>query len=375
MNFFERTSTSRQGVIWGCMGLLISMPAVAEESVSPITTEISYAGESVKNFSGGLKQGTVNHASGMLDVTVDTGALGWWDNGTIFIESLVDQGNDPSATHIGDFQTASNIADGNRTRLQQLWIEQRFMDDRFSVLLGSHDLNSEFDVSEYGGLFTNSSFGIGPEISANVPTSLFPQASLATRVAFQFDENISFRMAGYDGDPATRQLKSAEGYMYIAEGAWVSDETAYKFGLWRHSKAAVSGGKQGLSGGYLVIDQPFASWAGGSMGGFLQFGVTQASKALEAKNYIGAGVHANGIFSGREDDEFGLALARASFSKDYLSRNVGFKKNETAIEITYKLQVTDWLSVQPSYQYIVNPSGDPALSNASVGLLRAEIAI
>ncbi|PIY55626.1 MAG: hypothetical protein CO186_00785 [Zetaproteobacteria bacterium CG_4_9_14_3_um_filter_49_83] len=111
------------------------------------------------------------------------------------------------------------------------------------------------------------------------------------------------------------------------------------------------------------------------MGGFLQFGVTQASKALEAKNYIGAGVHANGIFSGREDDEFGLALARASFSKDYLSRNVGFKKNETAIEITYKLQVTDWLSVQPSYQYIVNPSGDPALSNASVGLLRAEIAI
>jgi len=211
------------------MGLLISMPAVAEESVSPITTEISYAGESVKNFSGGLKQGTVNHASGMLDVTVDTGALGWWDNGTIFIESLVDQGNDPSATHIGDFQTASNIADGNRTRLQQLWIEQRFMDDRFSVLLGSHDLNSEFDVSEYGGLFTNSSFGIGPEISANVPTSLFPQASLATRVAFQFDENISFRMAGYDGDPATRQLKSAEGYMYIAEGAWVSDLKFHRF--------------------------------------------------------------------------------------------------------------------------------------------------
>ena len=364
-----------RSVVLACFSLVFSMSATAEESGSPITTEISYIGESVKNFSGGVRQGTVNLASGMLDVTVDSAGIGWWDNGTIFIESLVDQGNDPSAVNIGDFQTASNIADMNRTRLQQVWIEQRFMDDRFAILLGTHDLNSEFDVSEYGALFTNSSFGIGPEISANMPTSLFPEAGLAARAAFQVDENISFRVAGYDGDPATRQLKGVEGYLYIAEGAWASGETAYKFGLWRHTKAAVSGGKKGLNGGYLVIDQPFTSWNGGALGGFLQYGVTQASKALEAKSYIGAGIHANGVFSGREDDEFGLAFARANFSKDYETRNPGFKKSETAIEVTYKLQVTDWLSIQPSYQYIVNPSGDPALSNASVGLLRAEIAL
>ncbi|OIQ00823.1 MAG: hypothetical protein AUK35_01200 [Zetaproteobacteria bacterium CG2_30_46_52] len=66
-------------------------------------------------------------------------------------------------------------------RLQQFWYQHR-LNETTSVLFGWHDLNAEFYVSDYAALFLNSSFGIGPEISGNVPTSLFPEAGLSARL-------------------------------------------------------------------------------------------------------------------------------------------------------------------------------------------------
>jgi len=349
-------------------------PALAEERSDAITAELSYIAESVHNFSGGLQKGTKNEAAGTLGVTVDFEKAGLWQGASAYVEFIVNHGRDPSGLLIGDFQTASNIADGNRTRLQQIWIEQNIMDGAVAILIGTHDMNSEFDVSEYGGLFTNSSFGIGPEISGNVATSLWPEAGLAARAAFHYNDQISFSAAAYDGDPATRGLHAAEGYLYIGEAAYHHAGAAYKLGVWRHTKAPVQGGGQGLNGGYIVIDQPLLDWDGGSMGAFLQYGFAQRS-AENIKNYIGAGLHMAGLIPGRADDEAGIAMARADFSSNYRTLNPGFKKAETAIEITYRAQLTEWLAIQPAFQYIISPSGDPLLRNAKVILMRAELSL
>ncbi|ATX78506.1 porin [Mariprofundus aestuarium] len=349
-------------------------PALAEDGGSAITAEFSYIAESVRNFSGGLQKGVKNEAAGTLAATIDLEKAIGWSGATAYGEFIVNHGTDPSGLLIGDFQTASNIADGNRTRLQQAWVEQRLMDDAITILVGTHDLNSEFDVSEYGGLFTNSSFGIGPEISGNVATSLWPEAGLAARVALQLNDQLSFRIAGYDGDPATRGLSAAEGYLYIAEAAYASEDAAYKLGVWRHSKAPVQGGGTGLTGGYIVVDQPLMAWDGGALGVFFQYGLAQRS-AENIKNYLGGGLHVSGLIPGRGDDEAGVAVARADFSSNYRTLNAGFKKAETVFELTYRAQLFDWLALQPAFQYILSPSGDPALANAKVGILRAEVSL
>jgi len=349
--------------------------ALAEERPGAITTELSYIAESVHNFSGGLKKGTKNEAKGSLGATIDFEKAGLWAGATAYVEFIIDHGTDPSGALIGDFQTVSNIADGNRTRLQQAWFEQRLLDGSIAVLIGTHDLNAEFDVTEYGSLFTNSSFGIGPEITGNAAASIFPEAGLAARIALHANDQLSFSAAAYDGDPLTRALHAAEGYLYIAEAACSSENgAAYKLGLWRHTKAPVQGGGQGLSGAYIVIDQPLWGWEGGSMGAFLQYGLAQRS-AENIKNYIGAGLQISGLIPGRADDESGVAFARADFSSNYRSLNPGFKKAETVIELTYRAPLTDWLAIQPAFQYIMSPSGDPALHNARVGLLRVELSI
>ncbi len=348
-------------------------PALAEEVSPAVAAELSYIVEAVRNHGGGgLRKGMRYEAAGTMGVTIDTEKLGWWAGGTAYVEFIVNHGSAPSAALVGDFQGVSNIADGNRTRLQQVWFEQSMMDGALSVLLGTHDLNSEFDVTEYGGLFTNSSFGMGAEFGGNAAASAWPEAGLGARVAIQIGESVSLRVGGYDGDPATRGLSgSTEGYLYVAEAAYSNEAAAYKLGVWSHTKAPTQAGGQGLSGAYLIVDQPLWDWDDGSLAAFLQLGYAQR-KAENIKNYVGAGLHVSGLIPGRGSDEAGVAMARADFSDTYLLANPGFKKNETVFEITYRAQLTDWLAIQPAFQYVMSPSGDPALKNAKLGLIRLE---
>ena len=43
---------------------------------------------------------------------------------------------------------------------------------------------------------------------------------------------------------------------------------------------------------------------------------------------------------------------------------------EIDIEFTYRAVLTAWLSLQPDFQYVINPGGDPTLDDAFVIGLR-----
>ncbi len=345
--------------------LLWQNSALAEE---PVVVEASYIGEYVENLSGGVKQDSLTHGTADLTVTVDTEAAGMWSGGTLFAEVLYNHDDDPSA-FIGDAQAASNIADGKRSRLQQLWFDQAF-GDNVSFLVGTHDLNSEFDASEYGSLFLNSSFGIGPEISGNVGTSLWPEAGMATRLSVHGEQGY-FNIAVYDGDPSTRKVdKKAEGLMYIGEAAWLNGDAAYKAGAWLHSANKVAPNGKVYSndyGAYAVVDQPLSE----DVGMFLQIGYADG-KRNDISKYVGAGIVATGLIPGRDDDTLGLAVAYAGFSSSYSKLN-GLTKSETAIELTYDIVINDWINIHPAYQRIQNPGGDPTLAAANVVMLRIDV--
>ncbi|MFO5243995.1 carbohydrate porin, partial [Salmonella enterica subsp. enterica serovar 1,4,[5],12:i:-] len=72
-------------------------------------------------------------------------------------------------------------------------------------------------------------------------------------------------------------------------------------------------------------------------------------------------------FRSRPDDEAGVALATAVFGDRYRrSLGPGAEAAETALELTYSAKLTDWLTVQPDLQWVLDPSGDPALRDAWV---------
>lgn len=333
-----------------------------------------YTGEVVETFAGGAlnKSGTIYHDNLDLTLNIDTGKAGLWNGGTLWLYALQNHGRDPSAAMIGDLQTASNIAvPHDQFRLFEAWYNQDFGEGAVSLLAGLHNLNSEFYVSDYGSLFLNSSFGIGPELSANVPSSIFPKAGLGVRLRVKPSDASYLQAAIYDGDPATLELHSAEGYLDIAEAGYSIDGSNYKLGCWRHSADKIRSDSATIYssdyGFYGVVDQElvkFGTSTSSSLGLFVQLGWVPSDRN-DVTGYFGTGLHLHGPFPGRGEDDVGLAMARATTHKDA----------ETALELTYRFVANDWLALRPDFQWIFNPGGDKSMPTAKVGMLRFEVAL
>ena len=341
------------------------------------TIEAVYTGEFAKNFTAnpvtanGLKK-TVYQSDTDLTLTVDTEKAGMWSGGTFFVYGLGNSGGNPT-DYTGDLQGYSNIEAPNQWIVHEAWYQQEFAGGMFSILAGLHDMNSEFYVTDYGSLFLNSSFGIGPDLTGNVPAYIFPKAALGVRVKINPSENFYVQAAMYDGDSATRTFKSVEGKLWVAETGLSSDSGTYKLGYWQHTANKTFGGQTFSNdyGLYGVIDQELVKLDGdGVIGAFLQYGYTPKSRN-EIYTYIGGGLHMHGIVPTRAEDDLGIAVARADF---HAAPNAG-KVSETAVELTYRLVATPWFAVQPSFQWVQNPGGDSAAPVVKAGLLRFEITL
>ncbi len=338
-----------------------------------LTVEASYVGEFVRNINAiNGRKDTIYQDN--LDITLefDTEAAGLWQGGLFHVDALRNHGSDPTAVLLGDLQTASNIEAPDQFILYEAWFEQRI--GMFSVLLGLHDLNSEFYVSDYAGLFLNSSFGIGPEITVNAPVSIFPKPGPGIRLRVEQEGLGYVAIARYDGDPALRQVKRSHGKMEIGEiGFTAVDGFIGKLGYWRHTAAKTFNGKnfpKGTWGAYVIGDLRMFSWDDGSAGLFLQYGRAQADRN-DVSGYLGIGLHLQGVIPGRASDELGIAMARATLSGQ--STSVPAPDAETTIELTWRAELMDGIAVQPSFQWIRHPGGDRNASGIRVGLLRFEI--
>ncbi|MHC4544146.1 MAG: carbohydrate porin, partial [Planctomycetota bacterium] len=73
----------------------------------------------------------------------------------------------------------------------------------------------------------------------------------------------------------------------------------------------------------------------------------------EIDRYFGIGLSYVGLLPGRDEDITGIGLAQALWS----DRMDGFTR-ESAIELFYKAQLTEFMSIQPDIQYIANPGGE-----------------
>lgn len=352
-----------------------------------ITAEATLTTDFLYNTRGGVREkGTI---LGNMDLTfkLDTAKAGWWQNGTFLLYFLGNYGSNPPMTGIvGDVQTSSNIEAGHAAKLYEAWYEQKFINDRLSILGGLHDFNSEFDVLEYACLFINSSFGISPDIS-QVGPSIFSTTSLGARLKVQPSETSYLLAALYDGvpgDPAnpsrTAIILREEDRVFFAVEAGLSagqpgGKEYFKLGAgaWLHTAEVENfdGKKNDENHGFYFIAEKtlFAENADGQgLGGFVQFGWADDERN-QIERYWGAGLNYTGLIPGRDKDSTGLAVASARNGDTFME----YKKNvdlepldhtETAIELTYRAELRPWLFIQPDFQYIINPGMDQSLKNA-----------
>ncbi|MDQ6976529.1 MAG: carbohydrate porin [Ghiorsea sp.] len=335
-----------------------------------------YTGEFAKNFtanpvSANNQKKTVYHTNTDLTLTVDTEKAGAWKGGTFFIYGLGNTGAAPS-DYTGDLQGYSNIEAPNKWLIYEAWYEQTFGSD-LSILAGLHDMNSEFYVSDYASLFLNSSFGIGPDLTGNVPASIFPKAALGIRVKFNPTEQTYIQAAFYDGDSSTRTFKKDEGKLWIIEAGIHEDTRAYEIGCWQYTAKKTFSNQTSANdyGLYAIAEQDLVKLAEDKIiSGFVQLGYAPESRN-EIYNYMGAGLHMHGLVPNHVEDDIGLAIAQAKFHAASNAEKVA----ETAIELTYRLVVTPLIAIQPSMQWIQHAGGDSTAPLVKAGLLRFEVSL
>jgi len=180
------------------------------------------------DMSGGLRRGATYLANFNLQLTVDAQRLVGWPGVTFFVYGLGIYGGRPS-TFVGDAQGVSNIEAPVGWRLEEAWLQQNLFGNRFSVLFGRYDLNSEFYRLQSASLFLNSSFGIGPEFSQSglEGPSIFPYTSVGARFAIKPVEEIVLRTAVLDGVPVDRSdgtkqiFAEGDGLLVVTEAAYL----------------------------------------------------------------------------------------------------------------------------------------------------------
>lgn len=367
-----------------------------------VSTELLYTIEYWDNVQGGNQED--NTYLGNLDFTLslDTETLGWWDDGQFFVYFLDNHGGDKlTGTIIQDSQTVSNIEAPRTSRLYELWYEHMFMDEQWAVLLGIHDYNSEFAVTEYGSLFINSSFGISPEMTTAGRPSIFPLAAPAIRLKWMPDNQFEWLVGVYDGDPGDPEIDEhyprstidddqglflASEWIYHKPVATPDDGLpgTYKFGVWHNSGTFVDVVDTDVSGNaqrhrhnlgvYGIVDQMvYREHGDQGLSVFMQMGGSRES-LNEINFYTGAGLYYKGFIPQRDDDELGLAVAYATISDDITTAS-NRDDAETVFELTYRWQMNDSMAIQPDVQYIINPGANPDLKDTVAVGVRFEMAL
>jgi porin len=376
-------------------------PALADEcedcDAPAIAAAAVYTGEAWRNASGGLQSG--NRYLDNLDLTleVDGGRTFGVEGLTLFAYALYNNGHVVSDDLVGSAQGISNIEAVDALRLYELWAEWQGGATPSSVRIGLYDLNSEFDAIETAALFVNPSHGIGPDFaqSGQNGPSIFPNTSLAVRGATTVGA-WTFRGAVLDGVPGDVdhpdrthiELGSDEGALLVGEVDYNhSSGLRVAAGYWQYTAefddltavddAGEPSQRDDNAGLYALVESPefFESADGRTTRVYARSGVAE-ERVNPIRSYLGAGIVRSAVF--HETDQLGFAIAVAALGDPYrqalAAAGESSDSREQNFELTYRISINDWLTLQPDVQYVRHPGMNPEVRNAWLVGLRFELA-
>lgn len=366
----------------------LAFPQVGVED-KVLSFETGITGDFFHNFRGGLSRGHGYMGMEHIILRFNTEAAGLWKGGSLIMHGMNTHGTIPSSTVTGDWQVFSNIEAGDHTGFYELAYFQKIGD--FTLLLGQHDLNTEFVVTQSTDIFLNSSFGVVPTISLNVPVSIFPVTTPCLGLRWEPRGLWTFRGAVYNGNPGnietnrynlTWRFGKKEGVMAIGEAEM--DRThggigkgTLKIGGFYHTGNRTDPVDTTIHwkadyGVYFTLHRillPSDGVYSEGVNAFIQFGAAPRESNIAAY-FASAGIRSHGFFKSRTNDVIALSVAHLGTGDNWRQASPENLHAETTFELTYRFCITDVYFIQPDIQYIIHPGAVNEIKNALVATLR-----
>ena len=388
----------------------------------------SYSADIWGNTVGGLKTGSLYTGLLTFGAAVDLEKAAGWSGASVSTTWLWLSGRDASEDLVGNFLTISTLAGFNTLRMYNLWFQQNLLDGKISIRLGQLAADSEFVLSDYSGLFLNGTFGWPPFAYTNLPSGGpgYPMGTLGGRLALKPVDWFTYQAAIFEGNVFAQDvnrhgfrwmLNAQTGYTFFNEVQFRwnhrDEETGLpgqlKSGVWfqtgENADALADSTSSGNGGAYLIIDQmlyretpanmetddksvldgnggksfksPVAlAKSDQGLGWFGHLAFAPADRSF-INFYFDSGLTYKGLIPTRDNDTAGIGFGYAQLSngaRSLLQSQGGAPIGaEMVVELTYQARITNWFTVQPDLQFIINPSAAPGLNNALVLGARASI--
>ena len=391
-----------------------------------IDIKADYVGEVGGNLHGGYNNDkTARYADQFgLGVALDLQKLWGWDNTQAKIQLTNRNGQNISNDRIGDPRagTLSSSQEvygrGHMVRLTQFWIQHQMFDNKLDVKLGYFGEGEDFNTFPCD--FQNLSF-CGSQVGNYVNTWYnWPVSQAAIRVKYNITPELYAQIGAYNQNPS--QLEHGNGFKLSGSGTkgtvipvelvWSPKVNnlpgEYRVGFYKSAADApdvredVNGNDAVLSGadfrtrsskkGYWFVAQQQLTTHNGDASRGLNIAANATFHDKETNlvdNYQSLMLVYKGPFDARPKDDVGIGVARLHVNDDVKKNSqllnaangvsdydnplyTPIRETEYNVELNYGFHVTNWLTVRPNLQYVVQPGGVDKVDNALVAGLKIQ---
>lgn len=372
-------------------------------SITPIL-ELEAFGSAGGGHGGGAADGLFDVA---FDFDLERITRGLLPDLSFHLNVLDIFGSSITGRHVGDISGVSNLAGFNTFRLQEIWFQQNLLRKRVSIRAGMLAADTEFFTSQASSLFLDGTFGAFTLVALNFNDApVYPVAAPGVRIDIAPVSFLDFKVAVFAPNQDSEDnlhgtdfsINSRDGALFAFEAAYLFNQSpndrgligTYKVGTFIQQGDYPSFGSQAANSidpsqplhrgtniaVYGVADQELFKNGEYTVEAFLRGGFATPNYSF-VHNYFDLGFNFIGFVPGRALDVAGIALGRSGISRQFSDSQVaqgerGYSQ-ESVIEATYRFQVATWGTIQPDFQYFINPGAEHGSRNAFVSGVRTAI--
>lgn len=325
--------------------------------------------------------------------------------GGYFVLSMTDaSGTDLSREYIGNYFHVGDVYALPTITLYQMYYEQRLMEEKITAKIGRLNIGQDFVALDMFTLYVGGIDGHPPVFGYNTFWSSIGRPTWGGSLKVKPHDDWTILLGVYQATTALNvpanhglnmEIRPQDGVQLFGEIAWrnklrdVWRDTSdglpgtHKFGGYASSwhYATFDGGSTNESFGFYWIGQQMV-WrerAGADDGVTLWYAFVLAPDQNQARFpfFAGSGAGWQGAVPGRDDDWLLFGSYYGPVSRDFAAMQevagLGTPTYEWVLEWDYRAQLTPWLYLMPTLQWIIQPRALRSIPAALV--LGAEIGV